>query len=151
MAAPALIRRALHGLEWLQGLEAPLLLLARLHVAWVFFASGLTKLRNWETTLTLFTDDYHVPLLPPEAAAWAGTAGELLLPPLLVLGLLDRVPALGLLVVNAVAVLSLPDIAPAAWAQHQLWGVLLVVVAVRGPGAWALPSFWRRIAASAPR
>ncbi|MFO1250431.1 DoxX family membrane protein [Inhella sp.] len=151
MAAPALIRRALQGLRHLQVLEAPLLLLARLHVAWVFFASGMTKLRDWETTLMLFTDEYHVPLLPPEAAAWAGTAGELLLPPLLVLGLLDRVPVLGLLVVNGVAVLSLPEIAPAALVQHQLWGVLLLVLVVHGPGAWSLPGFWRRIAARAPR
>ena len=29
------------------------------------FLSGLTKLRDWETTLTLFADEYHVPLLPP--------------------------------------------------------------------------------------
>ena len=29
----------------------------------------MTKLTNWETTVSLFTDDYKVPLLPPELAA----------------------------------------------------------------------------------
>jgi putative oxidoreductase len=41
------------------------LLAARLYVAQVFFLSGLTKLRDWDTTLALFADEYHVPLLPP--------------------------------------------------------------------------------------
>jgi putative oxidoreductase len=136
------LRRGLAALEPLQHLEAPLLLAARWHVAGVFFASGLTKLRDWETTLLLFENEYSVPLLSPAVAAWSGTLGELLLPPLLLLGLLGRLPALGLSVVNVVAVLSLAEIAPAALGQHQLWGVLLLALAVRGPGAWALDRFW---------
>ena len=60
------------------------------------------------------------------------------LPPLLALGLAGRFAALGLFVVNAVAVISLADMPPAALLQHQLWGVLLAGVAVFGPGAWSL-------------
>ncbi|CAD5372100.1 Putative oxidoreductase [Rubrivivax sp. A210] len=129
----------------LEALQPPAQLAARLYVAQVFFLSGLTKIRDWETTLALFADEYHVPLLPPELAAWAGTAGELLLPVLLVLGLGGRFAALGLSVVNVVAVLSLAEIAPAALQQHQFWGSLLIALLLWGPGRWSLDTLcWRR-------
>lgn len=113
-------------------------LLARLYVAQVFFASGLTKLRDWDITVALFTDEYKVPLLSPHVAAVMGTAGEIALPVLLVLGLGGRFAALGLSVVNVVAVISLAEIAPAALQQHITWGVLLAVLVVFGSGRWAL-------------
>ena len=113
-------------------------LLARLYVAQVFFLSGLTKIRDWETTVSLFTDEYKVPYLSPEFAALLGTAGELVLPVLLALGLLGRFAALGLFVVNAIAVISLSEIAPAALQQHITWGVLLALLAIYGCGKWAL-------------
>ena len=112
-------------------------LLARLYVAQVFFASGLTKLRDWGTTVALFTDEYAVPWLTPELAAVLGTAGELVLPVLLVLGLGGRFAALGLGVVNGVAAISLPELAPAALQQLIIWGVLLAALAVFGCGRWA--------------
>ena len=113
-------------------------LAARLYVAQVFFLSGLTKLRDWETTLLLFQEEYRVPLLPPALAAWSGTAGELLLPVLLVLGLGGRLAAWGLFVVNGVAVLSLAEIAPAAAQLHLFWGSLLVALGLWGPGPWSV-------------
>lgn len=130
-----LARRAIDALETLQPLAQ---LGARLYVAQAFFMSGLTKLRDWEITLALFTDEYHVPLLPPELAAWMGTGGELALPVLLALGLAGRFAAAGLSVVNVVAVLSLAEIAPAALTQHQLWGSLLLGLLLWGPGRWSL-------------
>jgi putative oxidoreductase len=123
------------ALDSLQPLAA---LAARVYVGQAFFLSGLTKLRDWETTLALFTDEYHVPLLPSALAAVMGTAGELVLPVLLVLGLGGRFAALGLFVVNAVAVVSLQEIAPAAFQQHLFWGSLLAGIAIFGPGAWSL-------------
>lgn len=122
----------------LQALEPAAALLARLYIGQVFLLSGLTKLRDWEITLALFTDEYQVPLLSPALAAALGTAGELLLPVLLILGLGARFAALGLSVVNVVAVISLAEIAPAALQQHILWGVLLVGLAIYGPGRWTL-------------
>ena len=123
------------ALDALQPLAA---LLARLYVAQVFFLSGLTKLRDWDTTVALFTDEYKVPVLSPAMAAAMGTAGELVLPVLLVLGLGGRVGALGLSVVNIVAVISLSDIAPAALQQHISWGILLAGLAVFGSGRWSV-------------
>ena len=128
-------------LDALQPLAA---LLARLYVAQVFFLSGLTKLRDWGTTVALFTDEYKVPLLSPAVAAALGTAGELVLPVLLVLGLAGRFSALGLFVVNAVAVISLSEIAPAAMQQHILWGTLLAALAIYGMGPWALDKWLKR-------
>lgn len=113
-------------------------LAARAYLAQVFFLSGLTKVRDWDTTLLLFTEEYRVPLLSPGLAAVMGTGGELLLPVLLLLGLGGRFAALGLGVVNVVAVLSLPDIAPAALQQHITWGVLLAALVLYGVGRWSL-------------
>ena len=119
-------------------------LAARVYVAQVFFLSGLTKLRDWGTTVALFTDEYKVPLLSPTVAAVLGTAGELVLPVLLVLGLVGRFSAIGLFVVNAVAVIALSEIAPAALQQHILWGALLAALAIYGMGPWSVDRWLKR-------
>jgi putative oxidoreductase len=122
-------------LAWPQSL---FLFFARVLVGLAFFRSGLTKLQDWDTTLFLFQEEYHVPLLPPEIAAYAGTGGELVLPVLLFAGVAARFAAAGLSLVNIVAVLSLAEIAPAAMMQHQLWGALLLAVVLWGGGRLAL-------------
>lgn len=119
-------------------LEPLALLGARCYVAWVFFASGLTKLRDWDSTLFLFEEEYSVPFLPYELAAYLATAAEIVLPVLLVIGVASRFSALGLFIVNIVAVISLEDIAPAAYAAHVLWGVLLAQVVIFSGGRFAL-------------
>ena len=124
-------------------LESPLLLAMRCFVAWQFLKSGWLKISNWESTLYLFQDEYHVPLLPPALAAVAGTAGELVFPTLLVVGLLGRYAAVGLSAVNVLAVISYAHVLlgegfEAALGQHYLWGALLLVVAVFGPGRWSV-------------
>ena len=85
-----------------------LALAIRLYVGWQFLKSGMTKIADWDSTLFLFRDEYSVPVLPPEVAAVGGTLGELILPLLLFIGLLSRPAALGLFVVNLVAVISYP-------------------------------------------
>jgi len=144
-AGPGTPSRLPAPLAWLAAQAQSLALLAaRLYVAQVFFLSGLTKIRDWSTTLALFENEYQVPLLSPGLAAWLGTAGELGLPLLLVLGLCGRFAALGLSVVNVMAVLSLAEIAPAALVGHQLWGVLLLAVVLWGPGRWSLDALITR-------
>lgn len=128
-------------LDMLQPLAA---LVARLYIAQVFFLSGLTKMRDWGTTVALFTDEYKVPVLSPAVAAAMGTAGELVLPVLLVLGLGGRFSALGLFVVNVVAVVSLSDIAPAAFQQHVFWGSLLAGLSIYGLGPWSVDRLVKR-------
>lgn len=146
MNPPTLLQRG-HALWSLvtQALNAaqPLAALAaRIYLAQAFFLSGLTKIRDWETTLLLFTEEYKVPLLSPQLAAISGTAGELVLPVLLLLGLAGRFSALGLSVVNVVAVVSLAEIAPAALQQHITWGVLLAALALYGVGKWSVDALW---------
>ncbi len=131
----------LAGVRALNSLQPVASLAARLYVANAFFSSGLTKLRDWDITLALFMDEYTVPFLPHDVAAVMGTAGELVLPILLALGLGTRFAALGLSVVNVVAVFALAEIAPAALQQHQFWGALLAGVAVFGPGRFAVDHF----------
>jgi putative oxidoreductase len=116
-------------------------LVLRLYLAQVFFRSGLVKIGDFETTRALFADEYRVPLLSPDLAAVLGTAGELVLPALLALGLLTRFAAAGLFVLNAVAVVAywhvLKDLEPAL-AQHAYWGALLLVPLFAGNGRIAL-------------
>ena len=111
----------------------------RCYVSWVFLKSGLLKIGDWDSTLALFEYEYRVPLLPPHLAALVGTAGELVFPILLMLGLLGRISALGLFFVNVLAVVSyqhvlLQDGFEAAIAQHYLWGLMLAVLVIYGPG-----------------
>ncbi|MGB1299132.1 MAG: DoxX family protein [Psychrobium sp.] len=119
-------------------LEPVALLVARFYVGWVFFASGLTKIDDWDTTLFLFEEEYAVPLLPYELAAYLGTAAELILPILLFAGIASRFSALGLFFVNIVAVISLEDIAAAAYIQHVLWGTLLAQLVIFSGGKLSL-------------
>ena len=117
----------------------PLLLLGfRLYVANVFFRSGLTKIHDWSVTIALFTNEYHVPLLPPGIAALMGTATELSIPVLFVLGFATRFGAFVLFFFNIIAVVSyaaLPDIAVK---DHILWGTMILVILLCGPGKISL-------------
>lgn len=114
----------------------------RWFVGWQFFKSGMLKLDDWGSTLALFRDEYQVPLLSPEFAAVIGTFGELTFPALLFIGLFSRPAALGLFAVNAMAVISYPQLfkfeCPAAINDHFYWGTLLLVMAAFGPGRLAL-------------
>lgn len=142
ITAPEFLARAwLRAVTWLEALQPLAQLAARVYVARVFFLSGLTKIRDWDTTLALFSDEYHVPVLPPEVAAVMGTTGELVLPVLLVLGLAGRFSAMGLFVLNIVAAISLQDIAEAALQQHVFWGSLITGLILWGPGRWSVDRF----------
>lgn len=111
----------------------------RLFLANVFFKSGLTKIQTWDSTLYLFREEYKVPLLPPDFAAYLGTSAELALPVLLVFGLCGRFAALGLSILNAVAAYSYYDqLSAAGLNQHLYWGLLLAVLLLHGPGKWSL-------------
>ena len=133
----------------LDRLRSPFLLATRWYVAWQFWQSGWLKISSWDSTLELFRSEYHVPVLPPVLAAYAGTFGELFFPALLVLGLFSRVGALGTFAVNAMAVISyaavlLAEGSEAALGQHVLWGFMLATLAIAGPGQFAIDSLLER-------
>jgi len=102
---------------------------------------GLTKLKDWDTTLFLFEEEYNVPFISFELAAYLGTVGEIFLPIVLVLGIVSRFGALGLSLVNIIAVISLEEIAPAALYGHVIWGLLLLQIILFGAGKLSIDNF----------
>jgi putative oxidoreductase len=127
--------------HWPEYLAPMLDLGLRLYLANVFFKSGLTKVKNWDSTLYLFSDVYHVPLLPPELAATMAASAELGLSVLLVIGLLGRFSAAGLFILNFVAVISYADLSEAGINQHISWGILLAVLLIISRGKWSLDAW----------
>ncbi len=114
----------------------------RLFLANVFFKSGLTKIQTWDSTLYLFREEYKVPLLSPDLAAYLGTGAELALPVLLIFGLFGRFAALGLFILNAVAAYSYYDQLSEAGLNHHLyWGLLLAVLLLHGLGKWSIDTW----------
>ena len=116
----------------------------RLYIARVFVVSGWLKFSRWDSTLALFENEYHVPVLSPHTAAILGTAAELGLPLFIVFGLGTRAAALALFVFNIVAVVSYPDLSDAGLKDHYLWGALMLVIAFYGPGKLSLDHWFGR-------
>ncbi len=113
----------------------------RLALAWIFWSAGQVKLMNWETTLTMFRDEYQVPLLPPELAANMALTIELTAPVLLVLGLFTR-PTI-LVLFGMVAVIQI-FVYPEAWPTHLQWLAMMLVLFSRGGGKLSLDHLlWR--------
>ena len=119
----------------------------RLAVGTVFWYSGMTKLADWNATLSLFTDEYRVPLFPPELAANIALAIEVTTPVLLVLGLLTRAAVLVLLGMTAVIEFF---VYPQAWPTHIQWSAMLLVLLCRGAGSLSLDALIQRIWARSP-
>jgi len=118
--------------------EAAIALLMRIGIAVPFFLAGRTKVDGLltlkDSTFYLFAEEYRIPLLPSDMAAYAATWAEHGLPILIVLGLLTRPAAFGLLVMTVVIQLF---VVPAGWPTHLLWLAPLIYLIARGPGAWS--------------
>jgi putative oxidoreductase len=121
-------------------LAVPALVL-RLGVALAFWRSGNVKIASWESTLQLFANEYRVPLLPPELAAWLATAVELTTPILLLLGLATRLGAAAMLGMTLVIQLF---VYPENYPDHLLWAGPLLYLILRGPGACSIDHLIRR-------
>jgi len=129
-------RRLLEGVSY-TWLALPL----RLAVATVFWNSAMTKLANWDTALSLFSDEYQLPLIPPEIAAYLAVTIELTTPVLLMLGFMTRFAAFVLLSMTAVIEIF---VYPQAWSTHIQWAAMLLVLFCRGAGALSLDHLlWR--------
>jgi len=132
------IRAALEAVPY-----ALLALPLRFAVATVFWNSGTTKLDSWDTTLALFRDEYRVPVIPPEIAAYMSASIELSTPFLLILGLFTRPAALVLLGMTTVIEVF---VYPQAWPTHIQWAAMLLVLLCRGAGKLSLDELiYRRL------
>ncbi|MGH8147297.1 MAG: DoxX family protein [Rhodanobacteraceae bacterium] len=145
--------------DWLATWVGPFaLLFMRIWVALAFWHAGLVKLEDPMSTQYLFESVYHVPLLPAGIAAVLATWIELVVPWFVGLGLLGRLSALFLFVYNIIAFASFPALWPhgfwvglfgtTAFADHKIWGLMLLAVIAWGPGRLSLDallgSTWRR-------
>ncbi|WP_244914719.1 DoxX family protein [Rhizobium sullae] len=126
----------------------------RFGLAVPFWRSGMSKwdgfLQLNDVAILLFASEFklHLPGGPydfpaPAVMAFAVACAEVLLPILLVLGLMTRLAALGLLAMTIIIQLTVPD----GWPIHLTWAAMALGVITWGPGKWALD---RWIAARTP-
>lgn len=126
----------------------------RFYVAYVFFKSGLTKVDNNfmvpQATIDLFDYEYNAPIneffglqIPAALSANLASYAELILPVLLVIGFLSRPAAVGLFILNAVAMIYIAstDFAAVGLWQHTAWGAMFGLVMLYGPSKLSLDSW----------
>lgn len=131
-ATSAPVRLFLQVRAWLEAVPYSVLAVPlRLGVAWIFWSSAQVKLINWERTIQFFTDEYRVPILPPEIAASMALAIEITCPILLVLGLFTRFAVIVLMALTAVIQIF---VYPEAWPTHLQWFAMMLVLLCRGAG-----------------
>lgn len=114
----------------------------RIFPAAVFWLSGRTKVDGFSlksSTFYLFENEFQLPIVSPEIAAYAATFSEHLFPVLLLLGLFSRLSALALLGMTLVIQIF---VYPGAWVTHGLWIACFMTVIARGPGLLSLDCFF---------
>lgn len=154
-----------------------LALLGRLTLAGVFWRSMLTKVetvRLWsyqdvinghdvtryhwrlpalplelkDSAVGLFRDEYALPVVPPELAAWMAMLAEFALPIALILGLFTRLSALAL--IGMTLVIQLLVYPEAWWSTHALWVSIAMGLVLYGPGRLALDNVLGKMFSAAP-
>lgn len=122
--------------------ESVALLVLRVALGGIFWRSGRTKIEEGtlfsisDQAYALFEYEYTGLPLPPAIATPMATLAEHLLPLLLVLGLLTRFSALGLLVMTLVIQIF---VYPEAWWQtHILWFAMAAILVSRAGGLFSL-------------
>lgn len=135
-----LIKKTDKVIRFLDRKLAPLMLLvARVHIASIFWYSGLTKIGSWPTTVALFESEYKVPILAPELSAYLATIFELSCSVLIAFGIATRfasLPLLGMTIVIQTYVYDLP--------QHWLWMIIFGVLITMGPGRLSIDHYIRK-------
>lgn len=110
---------------------------ARIYVGLIFWRSGVLKFEDMESTVESFDPaedgefliSFLPDAIPPAIPAYLATAGELILPVLLFLGLFTRVGAAGLLVMTVVIQFFVPGFESS---QHFLWMIVLLLLVGHG-------------------
>ena len=124
-------------------------LIIRIYISYIFFSSALLKLpagflwigkgSDWDTTIFLFAEEYSVPLLSPEFAAYSATFFEITCPVLLVLGIWARGGAFILLFMTAVI-----EFTYKSYPEHIFWALLLGHIIFKGAGKISIDHFIRK-------
>jgi putative oxidoreductase len=124
-------------------LGPPVEVAARYWLGLIFFRSGFGRATDWSSQEFLFESIHPVPGIPASIAAVVTTAGELLLPILLWLGLGQRLAALGLFAMTAVIqfiVAQTPEGIENKIGnlEHYSWMLVLLLLATRKPSVLTL-------------
>jgi putative oxidoreductase len=119
-----------------------LLLFARCATFSVFFRSGLVKLADWNGTIQLFVNEYKVPVLPPQIAAYISASMELGVSSLVLIGFATRFGVLGLM--GMIGVIQI-FVYPMAWPDHIQWLAFMLFILCRGPGVFSVDYLLGRI------
>ncbi len=129
-------------------LESMILLLGRLSLASVFWLSGQTKIEGFklniingefvlglpkisDTTFFLFENEYALPIIPFQLAAYMATTAEHIFPLLLILGLFTRFAAFALAAMTLVIQIF---VYPDAYATHLTWLTISGLLMLKGAG-----------------
>ena len=145
-----LITRAIALLERIP--QSLIAYIARFAIAAVFWKSGQTKIEGlaidlidgtfqlgWprlaDSTIPLFTSEYHVPLLSPEIAAHMAAFAEHFFPVLILVGFATRFSAMALLGMTLTIQLF---VYPDAYPTHGTWAAVLLYLMATGPGKMSI-------------
>jgi putative oxidoreductase len=132
--------------------ESLIAFIGRFSIAAVFWKSGQTKVQGFaidigsgeftlglprlsDSAVDLFRDEYKLPLVPPELAAFMAAFAEHLFPLLILIGLATRFSAAALLMMTLIIQLL---VYPDAWPTHGVWAAVLIFLIARGPGVFSL-------------
>lgn len=133
-------------------------LLARFSIAAVFWLSGQTKVTGFalnfvsgeftlgwphlsDSAVSLFQDEYRLPLIAPYAAALMSAVAEHVFSALLLLGFGTRLSASALLGMTLVIEIF---VYPDAYPTHGTWAALLLVLIAQGPGVISIDHWMAR-------
>jgi putative oxidoreductase len=131
------VKSILNGVSW-----DYLVLPMRIAAFSVFMRSGLVKIADWSSTLSLFADEYKVPVLPPALSAYMATTVELGCSSLILIGLATRFSVLA--IVGMIATIQI-FVYPMAWPDHIQWLAFLLPILIWGPGRFALDTLVGRV------
>lgn len=148
----SIVHRALalydRGTAALLRLDSLPLFVARISVGWVMVESGWGKLHNLPDVVEFFRS---LGIPAPELQAPFAAGSELLFGATLMLGLFTRISAIPLMVIMAVAIITakrdeLNGFSALFGFIEYLYIALLLVLLVRGGGAWSLDRLlvWKR-------
>ncbi|MEK9496623.1 DoxX family protein [Photorhabdus sp. P32] len=133
--------------------ESVIPLLARISLAATFWLSGQSKVvglnidiletstpwqlgipRVTDSSVSLFTSEYKLPLLSPDVAAVMAATAEHLFPLLLIVGFATRFSALALMVMTLVIQIF---VYPDAWPVHATWLTAQLYLVTYGGGRFS--------------